>query len=113
MPYSPFLEVAKFANFTVQDLTGAAKPVEAAKPAEPVKVATPAPTSSAPVTPSTPSASTSAPTGEVRSTPYARTVSKELGVDINSLKGTGPGGRVIAADVIEGQVIPFFFFFLS
>lgn len=105
-----FLEVPKFANFTLQDLSGGAKPVEAAQPAP-----TPSAPSSQSSTPSAPAqtqASQPAPTpsaqsssnGAVRSTPYARTVSKELGVDINTLKGTGPGGRVIAADVIEGQV---------
>lgn len=33
-------------------------------------------------------------------TPRARKVAQELGVDLNQLKGTGPGGRILERDVV-------------
>jgi pyruvate/2-oxoglutarate dehydrogenase complex dihydrolipoamide acyltransferase (E2) component len=39
--------------------------------------------------------------GRVLSSPYARRRADELGVAITAVSGTGPGGRVIAADVEE------------
>jgi pyruvate dehydrogenase E2 component (dihydrolipoamide acetyltransferase) len=45
---------------------------------------------------------TAAPAGDgkhVRSSPLARKMAGELGVDIASLSGSGPSGRVVAADV--------------
>ena len=37
--------------------------------------------------------------GEVRASPMARAVARELGVNLASVQGSGPGGRVIRADV--------------
>ncbi len=37
--------------------------------------------------------------GEVRASPMARAIARELGVNLASVQGTGPGGRVIRADV--------------
>lgn len=37
--------------------------------------------------------------GRVKSTPVARRMAKELGVDIELVHGTGPGGRVVEADI--------------
>lgn len=37
--------------------------------------------------------------GRVKSTPVARRVAKDLGVDIEQVHGTGPGGRVVEADI--------------
>jgi pyruvate dehydrogenase E2 component (dihydrolipoamide acetyltransferase) len=39
------------------------------------------------------------PTGRVRATPLVRKVAQELGVDLERLEGTGPGGRVTEEDV--------------
>lgn len=39
------------------------------------------------------------PLGKVLATPVARALAKELNVDINAVSGTGPGGRVIKADI--------------
>lgn len=44
--------------------------------------------------------------GPVRAAPAVRRIARELGVDLTLLKGTGPGGRVIKADVhafVEAQ----------
>lgn len=41
----------------------------------------------------------SGPTGKVLATPVARKMAKDLGVDINTVKGTGPQGRVMKEDI--------------
>ena len=41
-------------------------------------------------------------TGRVRATPLVRRIAQELGVDLESVVGTGPGGQVTEADV-RGQ----------
>jgi pyruvate dehydrogenase E2 component (dihydrolipoamide acetyltransferase) len=38
-------------------------------------------------------------TGRVKASPLARRIASELGVDIASLSGTGPGGRIVKKDV--------------
>jgi pyruvate dehydrogenase E2 component (dihydrolipoamide acetyltransferase) len=40
-----------------------------------------------------------APAGGVRATPYARSVARRHGVDLRSVEGSGPKGRVVAQDV--------------
>jgi pyruvate dehydrogenase E2 component (dihydrolipoamide acetyltransferase) len=37
--------------------------------------------------------------GRVKASPVARRMARELGVDLGSLKGTGPGGRIVKSDV--------------
>jgi len=39
----------------------------------------------------------------VRISPFARKIAAEKGVDISSLQGSGPGGRIIARDVESGK----------
>ncbi len=41
----------------------------------------------------------------VKSSPLARKIAQEKGVDISTLQGTGPGGRVIARDVQAGTTV--------
>jgi pyruvate dehydrogenase E2 component (dihydrolipoamide acetyltransferase) len=41
-----------------------------------------------------------APTGRLKSSPAARRLAGELGVDITVVAGTGPGGRIVEADVL-------------
>ncbi|MFQ3670576.1 MAG: dihydrolipoamide acetyltransferase family protein [Verrucomicrobiia bacterium] len=38
--------------------------------------------------------------GRVKASPLARKVAQELGVDLSSLVGTGPGGRIVKKDVV-------------
>src|SRR5262245_57845146 len=77
---------------------------------EVVEVAAEAPKASAPeVVPKTESAETapaveavsaSAPTnGRVKASPLARRMARERGIDIATVTGTGPDGRIVAADV--------------
>ena len=49
--------------------------------------------------PATPGAAPPAPAGRVFASPAARRVARELGVDFRVLKGSGPGGRIVQADV--------------
>ena len=39
--------------------------------------------------------------GRLRVTPLARRIAKERGVDLSSIKGSGPGGRIVKQDVID------------
>lgn len=58
----------------------------------------PAPAASAPA--GTPAAApVPVPAGEVRATPIAKRVAKENGIDLTTLAGTGPGGRITEQDV--------------
>jgi pyruvate dehydrogenase E2 component (dihydrolipoamide acetyltransferase) len=41
-----------------------------------------------------------APTGEVRASPIARRLARERGVDLATITGSGPGGRIVEADVL-------------
>ena len=78
---------------------GAAKPAAAAPTAAAAAVAT---SDEAPVvvTGTVVMPSAHADTGaRARISPVARRMAEELGVDINSLRGTGPGGRVIKRDI--------------
>ena len=43
------------------------------------------------------------PGGRVVATPYARAVAAERGVQIDTVRGTGPNGRIVAADVLEAR----------
>lgn len=97
-------EVDAFANFTAEDAgdagssaAAAPKPEESeAKPAqEESKSAAPA---------STPAASTSsvkAPTDRIIASPLAKTIAIEKGLSLKNVKGSGPGGRIVAKD-LEG-----------
>jgi pyruvate/2-oxoglutarate dehydrogenase complex dihydrolipoamide acyltransferase (E2) component len=44
--------------------------------------------------------------GRLFSSPNARRVARERGVDITELTGTGPGGRIITADVLDATTAP-------
>jgi pyruvate dehydrogenase E2 component (dihydrolipoamide acetyltransferase) len=44
--------------------------------------------------------------GRVKSSPLARKIAAERGLDISQLAGTGPGGRIVAKDVQSAQARP-------
>ncbi len=95
----------------------AAEPAEASQPAPPARSASPAeaPAAEAPApadapTPAEAPAPAAPPSmsavgdgagpGErVKASPVARRLARERGVDLSSLQGTGPGGRIVKADV--------------
>ena len=50
---------------------------------------------------STPQAISAIPaSGEVRASPIARRIAREQGIDLATLSGSGPGGRIVEADVL-------------
>jgi pyruvate dehydrogenase E2 component (dihydrolipoamide acetyltransferase) len=70
-------------------------PAPAAKPAAPAANGAPPPTAAAPPA----SRAAAAPTGKVLASPLARKLATDLGVDLRSVQGTGPGGRIVERDV--------------
>ncbi|KAI8465211.1 MAG: dihydrolipoamide acetyltransferase [Monoraphidium minutum] len=92
--------VAAFASYSAADAAGAAAaPAPAASAPPPPKPAAAA----APAAPATPPAAApraaAAPGGRVAASPYARKLALDAGVSLAGAAGTGPGGRVTAADV--------------
>ncbi|MCH7738150.1 MAG: 2-oxo acid dehydrogenase subunit E2 [Chloroflexi bacterium] len=75
-----------------EDILTDAALAEPAGAAEPAAVEAPAPA---------PATAPSSGDGEVRASPLARRLAKERGVDLSTVNGTGPGGRVTEADIPE------------
>jgi pyruvate dehydrogenase E2 component (dihydrolipoamide acetyltransferase) len=44
--------------------------------------------------------------GRVKASPIAKRIAKEKGVDLSALSGSGPGGRIIKADVEKAEAAP-------
>ena len=44
--------------------------------------------------------------GRVKASPLARRIARERGIDLASLRGTGPDGRIVAEDVERGAAAP-------
>ncbi len=79
--------------------TPAKAPVETEpEAAEALPTPPPAPSKTAPA-PAAPVAAQPARTGRIFASPAARRVARELGIDYRTLKGSGPGGRIVQADV--------------
>ena len=79
-----------------------------ARPAAPPPVATAEPAPAAPPTAAAPTAAAPAPAAlpepapgaaAVRTSPLARATAREHGIDLTKITGTGPGGRIVRADV--------------
>src|SRR3954468_1610828 len=66
--------------------------------AAPAPVPAPDPPQPPPVTPSA--------GARVKASPLARRIAKERGIDIASLQGSGPGGRIVKADVEGTTTVP-------
>ena len=47
-----------------------------------------------------------APVGEVRASPIARRLARERGIDLTRVSGSGPGGRIVEADILALQHTP-------
>ncbi len=71
----------------------------AAAPTEPTAEAAPAPAEA--VSAPAPAAATAASAGEVRASPLARRLARERGIDLTTINGSGPGGRIVETDVPE------------
>ncbi len=76
---------------------GAAAPAPKANPAPAPKAAAPAP---APKTEAPKPAPATAPTGNrIKASPLAKRLAVEAGLDLGSISGSGPNGRIIKADI--------------
>lgn len=69
---------------TVQKSQETEDPAPAAQPAAPSPAAAPAPSTS----------------GRIKASPLARKIAEAEGIDLSTLTGTGPGGRIVKADVV-------------
>lgn len=79
----------------------------AAQVAEAPAPETPAPPPAAPApAPAPPAAPAADGTGRVKASPLARRLAAEHGVDLRSVVGTGPGGRIVKVDVLQAAETP-------
>ncbi len=69
---------------------------QAAASSSPTPASAPAPRAAATITPAVPA---SVGNGRIIASPRAKKLAKELKVDLNTLKGSGPHGRIVAEDV--------------
>ena len=97
-------DIPAFANATKESIEGTPVAAPAAPaPAAPA-ASTPASTpAAAPATPAaTPAVEVTSSSGRVFISPLAKTILKNSGasVDLSTIKGTGPQGRIVAADIL-------------
>lgn len=78
--------------------------IEGNAPAAEAPAATP-PVAPAPSSPNG-AAAVPANTGELRASPIARRLAREKGIDLAAITGTGPGGRIVEADVLAAADAP-------
>lgn len=91
--------VAAFSSFSPADVGGAPAAAPAAAAPEPPKAAAPATAAPAPKPAAKPAPAAAAPGARVIASPYARKLAAEASVSLAGISGTGPGGRIVAADV--------------
>jgi pyruvate dehydrogenase E2 component (dihydrolipoamide acetyltransferase) len=87
-------------------------PAEEAKPeptAEAPVESTPGPAAPEPAPAATPvaqpaaPAATSASGGRIKASPLAKKIAAEKGIDLTTIQGSGPGGRIVKADVLNAK----------
>jgi pyruvate dehydrogenase E2 component (dihydrolipoamide acetyltransferase) len=80
-----------------------AKPVAAPAPAPKAEAPAPAAPAPAPVetpaAPAQPAATAAAPGERIKASPLARKLAQAQGIDLSTLTGSGPGGRIVRADL--------------
>jgi len=79
-----------------------------AKPAPSAAAATPAPTAAKPAPAATPAPQPAATSGGTRifASPLAKRIAAEKGLDLSRIKGSGPNGRIVKADVESAKPVP-------
>lgn len=90
--------VAAFNNYVIAASSVAAAPAAAAPAPTPAPPSVPSPSPN-PVTPSPAAVAPSG--GRVVASPLAHMLAKDMGYNISTIQGTGPDGRILAADVRE------------
>ncbi len=94
------IKVAEVIGYLATDAAEAASLSDGAAPA-PAAEAPEAAAQAAPATaPAQAAPSTGVPGGRVKTSPLARSMAKEHGLDINAIQGTGPGGRIVREDIL-------------
>jgi len=68
--------------------------------------AEPTPGDASPAAPAPSIPAVEAPNGRVKASPIARRLARERGVDLASVTGSGPGGRIVKADVEAAEATP-------
>ncbi|MYF92193.1 MAG: 2-oxo acid dehydrogenase subunit E2 [Gemmatimonadetes bacterium] len=103
VPVSTTIGVIATADEDIDSYVAAA-PSDSAPPATPAPVAAPPPTSApAASTPVSPAPAPSVATDGQRphkTSPKARKIAAEHGLDLSGVNGSGPGGRIVSADVL-------------
>jgi pyruvate dehydrogenase E2 component (dihydrolipoamide acetyltransferase) len=112
VPVGALIGVIASPDEAIDDLIASAATVAAAPPTEP-ETAPEAPVETAPEPPAAPTAeATPAPAtpvvqppadGRLKVSPVARRIAEENGLDLTTIAGSGPGGRIIKSDV-EGAL---------
>lgn len=86
---------------------GSAKPSASAAPPKAAEAPAAAPAAPKPAAPASqaaaPAAQSNGHAGRVFSSPLARRIAKEAGIDVGMVTGTGPHGRVVARDVEQAK----------
>lgn len=91
-------DASSFKDYVVEAASAGTPPAPAANDSPDPTLATPAPTAPATTTIVPEPAAAGA---KVVASPLAHMISKEMGYELSTIHGTGPGGRIIAADVRE------------
>ncbi|GAX19100.1 pyruvate dehydrogenase E2 component [Fistulifera solaris] len=94
-------DVAAFQTFSLGTTKTATPPAASSAPLPAAPISSPTAVTPPPSTPAAVSAIPSARGDRIVASPKAYKVAKELGYDLAAIPGTGPGGRILAADVHE------------
>mgnify|MGYP001627834140 CR=1 FL=1 len=102
-PIAVLLEEGESADDIGETSSGSSAPSsdkadEAPKASEEPKADTPAPKSTGPIP-----APTDDKGGRIFASPLARRIAKDKGLDLSQIKGTGPKGRIVKADVMDAK----------
>jgi len=74
--------------------------------AQPAKAAAPAPAPAAPAAPAPAAPAPRAEGARVKISPLARKLAEEKGIDYSQVTGSGPGGRIVRADILAAEKNP-------
>ncbi|MCH6257033.1 2-oxo acid dehydrogenase subunit E2 [Puniceicoccaceae bacterium K14] len=100
---SPIAAIGE-AGETVDIPAAAAPATEAPAKEEPAPAAPTAPAPTPAVSePAAPAAAPVTASGPVKASPLAKKLAQEAGIDLSTIKGSGPNGRVVKKDVLEAQ----------
>ena len=78
---------------------GSSAVAQAPAAAKPGASAAPSPKPAAPAAPSPPTSSATPSTGPIAASPYVRRLAAERGIDLSKVRPSGPGGRIVEADL--------------